>query len=248
MKKIYLYGNWKMNMTVAETKKFFDGFESAYAPYKNDAGLEVGVFAPFTSLWALADCAKKAGIVFGAENVYSEASGAFTGEVSIPMLQEIGIKYVILGHSERRHIFNEPDEMIAKKVKAVLNANMIPVLCYGETLDERESGHTFDVMGRQLSTAIDGLNPDDVKKIIYAYEPVWAIGTGKSASSEQAQEVCGWSRNLLGIKDVVILYGGSVKASNAKELLSMQDIDGALVGGAALKPESFLDIYKAFKA
>ena len=248
MKKIYLYGNWKMNMTAAETKKFFEGFNSQYQPYKNDSGLEVGVFAPFTSLWALADCAKNLGIVFGAQNVYSEEKGAFTGEVSIPMLKEIGIKYVILGHSERRHIFNEPDEMIAKKVKAVLAAGMVPVLCYGETLEEREGGNTFKVMERQIKSAIDGLSADDVKKIIFAYEPVWAIGTGKSATSEQAQEVCGWSRNLIGIKDVVILYGGSVKSSNAKELLSMNDIDGALVGGASLKPDAFLDIYKAYKA
>ena len=243
-KKIYLYGNWKMNMTVAETKKFFEDFAGAYKPADD---LEVGVFSPFTSLWALAEGAKKFGVVFGAQNVYFEAKGAFTGEVSIPMLKEIGVTHVILGHSERRHIFGESDEMIAKKTKAVLDAGMIPVLCYGETLEEREAGNTFKVMERQLNSAIKDLTPEEVAKIIYAYEPVWAIGTGKSATSEQAQEVCEWSRKLIANPKVVILYGGSVKGSNAKELLSMKDIDGALVGGASLKPASFLEIYTAYK-
>jgi triosephosphate isomerase len=243
-KKIYLYGNWKMNMTVAETKKFFDEFAGVYKPASD---LEIGVFSPFTSLWALADGAKKNNVVFGAQNVYFEEKGAFTGEVSIPMLKEIGVTHVILGHSERRHIFGEPDEMIAKKVKAVLDAGMIPVLCYGETLEEREGGNTFKVMERQLKSAIENLKPEEVAKIIYAYEPVWAIGTGKSATSAQAQEVCEWSRKLIGNNNVVILYGGSVKGSNAKELLSMKDIDGALVGGASLKPASFLEIYTAYK-
>ena len=246
-KKIYLYGNWKMNMTVAETKKFFDEFAGVYAPFKDDKNLEVGVFSPFTSLWALAEGAKKNGVVFGAQNVYFEPKGAFTGEVSIPMLAEIGVTHVILGHSERRHILMESDEVIAKKVKAVLAAGMTPVFCYGETLDERESGNTFKVMERQLKSALNGLSADETKKIIYAYEPVWAIGTGKSATSEQAQEVCEWSRKLIGYPEVVILYGGSVKGSNAKELLSMKDIDGALVGGASLKPASFLEIYGAYK-
>lgn len=243
-KKIYLYGNWKMNMTVAETKKFFDEFAGIYKPASD---LEVGVFSPFTSLWALADGAKKNAVVFGAQNVYFEPKGAFTGEVSIPMLAEIGVNHVILGHSERRHIFGESDEMIAKKTKAVLDAGMIPVLCYGETLEEREAGNTFKVMERQLKSALNGLNPEEVAKIIYAYEPVWAIGTGKSATSAQAQEVCEWSRKLIADPKVVILYGGSVKGSNAKELLSMKDIDGALVGGASLKPASFLEIYTAYK-
>ena len=243
-KKIYLYGNWKMNMTAAETKKFFDEFAGVYKPADD---LEVGVFSPFTSLWALAEGAKKNNVVFGAQNVYFEEKGAFTGEVSIPMLKEIGVTHVILGHSERRHIFGESDEMIEKKVRAVIDAKMTPVLCYGETLEERESGNTFTVMERQLRSAIDGLHADDIEKIIYAYEPVWAIGTGKSATSAQAQEVCEWSRKLIGDKKVVILYGGSVKGSNAKELLSMKDIDGALVGGASLKPASFLEIYTAYK-
>ncbi|MBQ3397191.1 MAG: triose-phosphate isomerase, partial [Synergistaceae bacterium] len=171
----------------------------------------------------------------------------FTGEISIPMLKEYDITHIIIGHSERRHIFLESDEVIAKKVKAVLDAGISPVLCYGETLEERESGNTFTVMERQLKSAISSLIPAEVNKIIYAYEPVWAIGTGKTATPDQAEEVCAWSRKLIGDDKVVILYGGSVKGSNAKELLSMKDIDGALVGGASLKPASFLEIYTAYK-
>ncbi|MBQ3450499.1 MAG: triose-phosphate isomerase [Synergistaceae bacterium] len=246
-KKIYLYGNWKMNNTYSETEKFFEEFTPAYAPLKADANLEVGIFAPFTSLWPLSQGAKKNGIVFGAQNVYYEPKGAFTGEISIPMLKEYDITHIIIGHSERRHIFLESDEVIAKKVKAVLDAGISPVLCYGETLEERESGNTFTVMERQLKSAISSLIPAEVNKIIYAYEPVWAIGTGKTATPDQAEEVCAWSRKLIGDDKVVILYGGSVKGSNAKELLSMKDIDGALVGGASLKPASFLEIYTAYK-
>ena len=246
-KKIYLYGNWKMNNTYSETEKFFVEFEPAYEPYKNDANLEVGIFAPFTSLWPLSLGAKKSGIKYGAQNVYYEPKGAFTGEISIPMLQEYNVTHIILGHSERRHIFLESDELIAKKTKAVLDAGIIPVLCYGETLAERESGNTFNVMERQLKSALAGLSPEETARIIYAYEPVWAIGTGKTATPDQAEEVCAWSRKLIGNDNVVILYGGSVKGSNAKELLSMKDIDGALVGGASLKPASFLEIYAAYK-
>ena len=236
-----------MNNTYSETEKFFEEFPAAYNAAK-DSNLEVGIFAPFTSLWPLSQAAKKCGFVFGAQNVYYEAKGAFTGEISIAMLKEYGVTHVIIGHSERRHIFGEPDEMIAKKVKALLDAGMIPVFCYGETLEERESGNTFTVMERQIKSAIKDLTPEEVAKIIYAYEPVWAIGTGKSATSAQAEEVCEWSRKLIGNDKVVILYGGSVKGSNAKELLSMKDIDGALVGGASLKPASFLEIYSAYKA
>lgn len=246
-KKIYLYGNWKMNMTHSETEKFFEEFGSAYAPFKDDANLEVGIFSSFTSLWQLSQGAKKNGIVFGAQNVYYEPKGAFTGEVSIPMLKEYELTHVIIGHSERRHIFGESDELIAKKVKALLDAGLIPVFCYGETLEEREAGNTFSVMERQIKAVIKDLTPEEIKKVIYAYEPVWAIGTGKTATPAQAEEVCGWSRNLIGHPEVVILYGGSVKGSNAKELLSMKDIDGALVGGASLKPGSFLEIYGAYR-
>ncbi len=256
MKKIYLYGNWKMNMTKAETEAFFKGYESAIAPFASDfgTGLEVAVFPAFTSIWEAGYRSKdmKSRPIVGAQNCYFEAKGAFTGEVSIPMLKEQGVTHVILGHSERRHIFGESDELIAKKVKACLDAGLTPVLCYGETLDEREANKTFDVMDRQLRSALSGLSVEEMGKIIYAYEPVWAIGTGKTATPDQAQEVCAWSKKLIAKvagKDIptVVLYGGSVKGSNAKELLSMDAIDGALVGGASLKPDSFLEIYSAYK-
>ena len=256
MKKIHLYGNWKMNMTKAETEAFFKSYAAASAPFAGDfgAGLEVAVFPPFTSIWEAAYRAKdqKHPPLVGAQNCYFEPNGAFTGEVSIPMLKEQGVTHVILGHSERRHILGEGDELIAKKVKACLDEGLTPVLCYGETLEEREGNRTFEVMDRQLRSALSGLKPEQIGKIIYAYEPVWAIGTGKSATSEQAQEVCAWSKKLIAEiagKDVspAVLYGGSVKGANAKELLSMEAIDGALVGGASLKPETFLDIYAAYK-
>lgn len=256
MKKIHLYGNWKMNMTCSETVAFVSEFLRAakgLEPVMGDR-LEVALFPPFTSLWAAHEALKStSGPVphLGAQNVYCEPNGAFTGEISIPMLRECGCTHVILGHSERRHILGEGDALIARKTKACLGAGLIPVLCYGETLEERESGKTFQVMERQLKTTLEPLCPEDLARIVYAYEPVWAIGTGKSATSAEAQEVCAWSKDLIsGIAGrpvgSIVLYGGSVKGANAKELLSMDAIDGALVGGASLNVASFLDIYTAY--
>ncbi|MDR1978213.1 MAG: triose-phosphate isomerase [Synergistaceae bacterium] len=261
MKKIYLYGNWKMNMNREETEKFYKDFGGQVAgdPALLAAmgkTLEVAVFPPFTSLAAAEGASKnldKRTVPFlGAQNVYFEPKGAFTGEISIPMLKDFGCAHVILGHSERRTIFGEPDELIAGKVKAVLDAALVPVFCYGETLAEREGDKTFDVVSRQLRAALSGRTPGEAEKIVYAYEPVWAIGTGKSATSNEAQEVCAYSKKLIrelagsAAMPVVVLYGGSVKPDNAKELLSMEAIDGALVGGASLKADSFLQIYKAY--
>ena len=256
MKKIYLYGNWKMNMTRGETEGFYKDFiELTKEPQLGAAigkTLEATVFPPFTSLVAAEAaskaCASGAAPLLGAQNAYFEPKGAFTGEISIPMLKDAGCTHVILGHSERRTIFGETDELIAKKVKASLDASLVPVFCYGETLAERESNKTFDVLSRQLK-ALSALSAAELEKIIYAYEPVWAIGTGKTATSEQAQEACAYSKKLLGsmgAKSVIVLYGGSVKPENAKELLSMDAIDGALVGGASLKADSFLQIYKGY--
>ena len=255
MKKIYLYGNWKMNMTRAETEAFFKAFSDASAPWASRLGreLEVAVFPPFTSIWAAREEAAhlKTPPIIGAQNVYFEPQGAFTGEVSIPMLKECGCTHVIIGHSERRHILGEGEPLIAKKMRACLDAGLIPVLCYGETLEEREAGRAFQVMEHQLRSAVEPLSADESAQVVYAYEPVWAIGTGKSATSAEAQEVCAWSKRLLAEaagRDIgtTVLYGGSVKGSNAKELLSMDAIDGALVGGASLKAESFLEIYTAY--
>jgi triosephosphate isomerase len=253
LKKIYLYGNWKMNMTRGETDAFMKALAAAFASSPelaaaNGKTLEIAVFPPFTSIAAATDANGAALVNVGAQNVYFEPKGAFTGEISIPMLKDAGCTRVILGHSERRHIFGESDELIAKKVKTVLDAGLIPVLCYGETLEEREAGRTAEVVTRQLRTALTGLSSEALEKIVYAYEPVWAIGTGKSATSAEAQEVCADSKKLLAELagkpiSVVVLYGGSVNADNAKELLSMSAIDGALVGGASLKVDSFLQIY-----
>jgi triosephosphate isomerase len=254
MKKIYLYGNWKMNMTCEETRDFFEKLTVALGG-KMVSGylgteLEIAVFPAFTSIATA--ISEKSKVIVGAQNVYFEHKGAYTGEVSIPMLSELGCSHVIIGHSERRSIFKETNELLAKKLKAVLDAKIIPVFCYGETLDERESGKTFDIIKEQLTLGISKLSKDEIERIVFAYEPVWAIGTGKSASSQEAQDACKYSHDLIcelsnGAERIVILYGGSVKPDNAKEILSMPDIDGVLVGGASLKVESFLDIFKAYK-
>jgi triosephosphate isomerase len=261
MKKIYLYGNWKMNMNREETEEFYRDFGGRVA---DDPGLlaamgkalEVAVFPPFTSLAAAEGASKildkRAVPLLGGQNAYFEAKGAFTGEVSIPMLKNLGCTHVIVGHSERRTLFGESDDLIARKIKACLDGELIPVLCYGETLAERERNETFHVVSRQLRAALSGRPSQEVEKIIYAYEPVWAIGTGKSATSGEAQEVCAYSKKLIrelagsAQLPVVVLYGGSVKPDNAKELLSMEAIDGALVGGASLKADSFLQIYRSY--
>ncbi|MDR1874422.1 MAG: triose-phosphate isomerase [Synergistaceae bacterium] len=260
MKKIHLYGNWKMNLTRGETEAFFRDFAAQFSSPSPLAGamgktLEVAVFPPFTSLSAaesaIRSMNKDVAPILGAQNAYFEAKGAFTGEVSLPMLKDAGCTHVILGHSERRAIFGESDDLIARKVKAALDAALTPVFCYGETLGERESGKTLDVVSRQMHAALSGLSAGEMEKIVYAYEPVWAIGTGKSATSAEAEEVCALSKKLVQERagrsfPVVVLYGGSVKPDNARELLSMDAIDGALVGGASLKADSFLQIYKQY--
>lgn len=259
MKKIYLYGNWKMNMTRAETEVFYRDFAALVSASPELAGvmgktLEVAVFPPFTSLCAAENAIGGMGAaapILGAQNAFFAPSGAFTGEVSLSMLEEAGCRRVIVGHSERRALFGESDETIAKKVAAVLDCGLTPVFCYGETLAERAAGRAFEVAGRQLRSALSELENDKIEKIVFAYEPVWAIGTGKSATAAEAQEVCAWSKDFIrGLAgkalSVVLLYGGSVNPQNAGELLSMEAIDGALVGGASLKADSFLRIYTAY--
>ena len=250
MKKIYLYGNWKMNMNREETEGFYRDFNRQVTEDPSllaamGKTLEVAVFPPFTSLASAEEASKrldKRAVPFlGGQNVYFEPKGAFTGEVSIPMLKNLGCTHVIVGHSERRTLFGETDPFIARKVKACLDEKLVPVFCYGETLAEREENKTFDVVSRQLNAVLSGRTSEEAEKIVYAYEPVWAIGTGKSATSNEAQEVCAYSKKLIqkqaGEVPVVVLYGGSVKPDNAKELLSMEAIDGALVGGASLKTD-----------
>ena len=213
---------------------------------------EVIVCPPFTSLEAVSAIVKDSKINLGAQNMHQEDSGAFTGEISASMLKSVGCEYVILGHSERRTIFGESDELINSKIKKALDSELKVIFCVGETLDERENGTTKDVVKKQVTVGLEGISEEAMTKIIIAYEPVWAIGTGKTATPDQAQEVHKFIRDLINelfsssaAENVIIQYGGSVKPANAAELLGQPDIDGALVGGACLKSDSFADIIKS---
>ena len=231
-------GNWKMNKTVDETKELI----SALIPLVADAEAEV-VFCPtFVNLATAVELTKDTNIGIGAQNMHWETSGAYTGEVSGEMLQAIGVKYVIIGHSERRQMFAETDEGINKKALKALALGLTPIVCCGETLEERESGAAQDKIVGQIKAGLKDI--DDITKVVVAYEPIWAIGTGKTASKEEADEACGWVRATLAemygaeaAEAVRVQYGGSVKPANVAELMAMENIDGALVGGAALKPD-----------
>lgn len=247
MRKKIIAGNWKMNNDLSESIKLVSELK-ANLEGKNFIA-EVIVAPPFISLETINSLVKDSKIQLAAQNMHPSDSGAFTGEISAKMLKSVGCKYVILGHSERRTIFDESDEFINEKVIQSFNNNLIPILCCGESLEERENEITFSVIENQLKKGLKNLNNDQIEKIIIAYEPIWAIGTGKTASPDQAQEVHAFIRKLLFelankevSENVTIQYGGSVKADNAKELLSKPDIDGALVGGACLKADSFRDI------
>jgi triosephosphate isomerase len=250
MRKKIIAANWKMNMSVAETEDFWKVFnlEVGDTPHS-----EVVIAPPFTALAKLgeltADCQK---VKLGAQNMYFETSGAYTGEISAVMLRELFVRYVILGHSERRQIFGETDDLINRKIQAALRSEMRAILCVGETLEEREAGKEIEVLETQLRGSLAGFSREDFEDIVIAYEPVWAIGTGRTATPEQAQEchaaVRGVVAELAGAEmaaKVRIQYGGSVKPANAKELLNQPDIDGALVGGASLDPRSFAQIVLA---
>ena len=249
MRKNVIAGNWKMNNDLKESEKLIVELKNLLQNEKPNC--DIIVCPPFTSLLEASKLLKGSSIKLGAQNMHFEESGAFTGEISASMLKSAGCEYVILGHSERRHIFGESDEVINKKIKKALSTGLKPIFCVGELLEERENGTTNDVVKRQVLKGLDGISADDMKNIIIAYEPVWAIGTGKTASPAQAQEVHEFIRDLIEIdyslevaNDLVIQYGGSVKPDNAKELLSQKDIDGALVGGACLKADSFIGIIK----
>ena len=248
MRKKIIAGNWKMNKTPKETTVLVNEIKA-----KLDNPLcDVVVCTPYTNLANAIDAAEGSIIGVGAENMYFEESGAYTGEISADMLLDVGVSYVIIGHSERRQYFNETDITVNKKTVKALEKNLIPILCVGETLEEREQGITDDIVRKQTKIAFLNIAKEDAKKVIIAYEPVWAIGTGKTATNEQANEVCAIIRDcikdLYG-KDVAdeirILYGGSMNASNAKDLLKQPDIDGGLIGGASLKSEDFSVIIKS---
>lgn len=246
----YIAANWKMNKTAAEADEFLD----AFLPTQNGEGPEVVLCPTYLALSRVAERCSGTPVKVAAQNMYFEDSGAYTGEISAPMLLDLGVDGVILGHSERRQHFGETDEALARKVRRAIEAGLEPILCCGETEAERESGDTDAVLSHQVITDLAEIHTDDLDKVVIAYEPIWAIGTGKVATPEQAQETIHFIRNLLRPRDpeaaerVRILYGGSVKPGNAAELLALPDIDGALVGGAALDPADFGAIVAASPA
>ena len=245
MRKKVIAGNWKMNMLPDETINFIKEF----TPLVRDTENEVILCVPYTDLFYALLNAQDTNIKIGAQNMHFEESGAYTGEVSGKMLKSIGVEYVIIGHSERRQYFAETDETVNKKLKAAFTYGLKPIVCVGETLDEREQGKTIDVITRQTKLALEGLTNEQVKNTIIAYEPIWAIGTGKTATADDANDSVKKIREEVAkiygndvAECVIIQYGGSVKSSNARELFTKSDIDGGLVGGASLKPEEFSKI------
>jgi triosephosphate isomerase len=245
MRRKVIAGNWKMNMLPNEAMACIEQL----AGLVKDSENEVILCVPYTDLFYSLLTAQGTNIIIGAQNMHFEEKGAFTGEVSGPMLKCIGVEYVIIGHSERRQYFAETDETVNKKIKAALVNELKPIVCVGETLEQRESGKAEEVFRAQTRLAFEGLSAEDAKKVVIAYEPIWAIGTGKTATSEDANNsvkaIRNEIRNLYGDKvadKIIILYGGSVKSSNAKELFTTSDIDGGLVGGASLKADEFANI------
>ena len=248
IRRAIIAGNWKMNKTRPEAKELIE----AMKPLVKDAGCEVVICVPYTNLETAVELTKGTNIKVGAENCHFAKSGAYTGEISADMLTEIGVEYVVLGHSERRQYFGETDETVNKRTKAALGAGLKPIVCVGELLWERECGITEEVIARQIKLDFFGVTADELKNCVIAYEPVWAIGTGKTATADQAEEVCGFIRDVLSKlygKDVAdtitIQYGGSMNAGNAAELLSKENVDGGLIGGASLKANDFATIVDA---
>jgi triosephosphate isomerase len=249
MRTPVIAGNWKMYKTVQEAVVFTKEFRKLAGSL---TGVELVLAPPYTAVHPVAEAARASNVAVAGQDLYWEKEGAFTGEVSASMLREAGAEYVIIGHSERRRLFGETDSSVNRRIGAALGASLIPIVCIGETLDERDGGQTLAVLDRQVKGGFDGMTGDQVAGLILAYEPVWAIGTGRNATPAQAQEAHAHIRGRLrqwfgaAAADACrILYGGSVKPDNAKELMSQPDVDGALVGGASLDPESFLAIAKA---
>lgn len=241
-------GNWKMFKTCAEADQSARTLVSLTGGVD---GVEIMIAPPFTALTTVFDITRQSNIFLGAQNLYWETEGAYTGEVSGPMIHSAGCRYVIIGHSERRQYFGETDEHVNKKIQAALNATLSPVICVGENESQREAEKTFSVLDKQMQNGLEGLSSDQMDSAVVAYEPVWAIGTGKTATPEQAQEVHEYLRKFLAnrfdektAEKTRILYGGSVKPGNISELMALPDIDGALVGGASLDPETFSNIIK----
>lgn len=245
MRRKVIAGNWKMNMLPDEAIRFIEEL----TPLVKDTENEVVLCVPYTDLFYVLLNVQGTNIKVGAQNVHFEESGAYTGEISAKMLKAINVEYVIIGHSERRQYFAETDETINKKIKVAITNGLKPIVCVGETLEEREKGITFDIITKQTNLALEGIDKNQVKNVIIAYEPVWAIGTGKTATADEANEAIKKIREEISkiygndiAECVIIQYGGSIKSSNAREFLTKSDIDGGLVGGASLKPEEFSKI------
>ena len=248
-RKTIIAGNWKMNKTPSETKAFAEEFKALLPKTK---WCDIVVCVPAADLSAAVRAFKDSRIAVGAQNVYFEKSGAYTGEVSADMLADLGVRYVIVGHSERRALFGETDEVVNKKVHAALDAGLNPIICVGESLAQREMGVTMELIALQVKSALSGVAAEQMRRCVIAYEPIWAIGTGKTATPEQASEVCSAIRALIRAqygarvaRSVTIQYGGSMKPDNARELLAHEDIDGGLVGGASLEAPALMEIVHA---
>lgn len=240
MRKMIIAGNWKMNKTPKEALALIEELK----PLVKNEEVDVVFCPPYVSLMLAVEATKDSNIEIGAQNMYFEESGAFTGEIAPSMLTELGVKYVVLGHSERREYFGETNEIVNKKVLKAIEHGLTPIICCGETLEQREQGITVDLVRTQIKVAMNGVSAEDAKKAVIAYEPIWAIGTGKTATAEQAEEVCAAIRQV--VREIYseevaeatrIQYGGSVNAGNANELFAMENIDGGLVGGASLKAD-----------
>ena len=241
----FIAGNWKMHKTAAEARAFAEEFKALY----KDTDVKTAICAPFVHLAILKEAFAGTDIKVGAQNAHFEDQGAFTGEVSVKMLEDIGVDYCIIGHSERRQYFAETDETVNKKLKKLFEGPIVPILCVGEVLEERDAGREKEVVGGQIRADLEGIAAEDVKKLVVAYEPVWAIGTGRTATPEQANEMCGYIREVVSelyddevACELTIQYGGSMKPANATELMAMEEIDGGLIGGSSLKADEFRQI------
>ena len=241
----FIAGNWKMNMTGREAVDFAEKFKELY----KDTDVRTAICAPYVHLELLKEAFDGTDIKVGAQNVHFEDAGAFTGEISAKMLEEIGVDYCIVGHSERRQYFGETDETVNLKLKKLFTTSILPILCVGEDLEQRDSGQALEVVEAQVRRDLAEIGAEDAARLTIAYEPVWAIGTGRTASPEQANEMCGHIRQVLSdlygdevACEVIIQYGGSMKPANATELMQMEEIDGGLIGGASLDPEEFMKV------
>ncbi len=247
MRKPFIAGNWKMNKTISEAKELVSSLKELVKDVKD---VEVGVCPPDIDLPDVVEIAKDSNIKVGGQNMHWEESGAYTGDVSPVMLKELGVEYIIIGHSERREYYNETDEQVNKKVQSAYEHGLKPIICVGESLEERKAKETREVVEEQVRKALKGLNQKQVSQAVVAYEPLWAIGTGESASAKQANQVISYIRDVIetdyleAAEDVRIQYGGSVKPHNIEEFMAESDIDGALVGGASLSADSFAEIVK----